>query len=212
VGLFPAQLADQLRDRLSLGRAIETGTYKGDGTRALAAQFASVVSIEIDPRLAEGAQRALADVSNVRVVNGNSREELPLLIEPAVPTLYWLDGHWSGAATGGREEECPVLAELTATGSGHPNDCILIDDARLFLAPPGPPYDPRLWPTFMQLYDRARADRPGHHITVLHDIVIVVPQEAKAVVDAFASTRVSTGRIAFARRALRRVQSRALGR
>jgi hypothetical protein len=212
VGCFPVQLARSLRDRLSLDRAIETGTYKGDGLRELASLFPEAISIEISKPLAAAARGSLARVSNAKVIDGNSREELPRLVDPAHPTLYWLDGHYSGFSTGGQEDECPVLGELVATAAGHPDDCILIDDARLFLATPPAPHDPAMWPTFAQIFETLRADRPTHYITMLHDIVIAIPEVAKPDADAFARARVSQGNVAFARRALRRSIRRTLSR
>lgn len=212
MGIFPAELAAQLRDRLGLVRAIETGAYKGDGLRALGLLFPAATSIEISADLAEVARRTTASLPNTEVVLGNSSQQLPRLVDGERPTLYWLDGHWSGGATGGRTDECPLLGELAATALGHPSDCILIDDARLFLAPPPPPHLPLRWPTFMQLYDTLRSDRPGHYITVAHDIVIAVPGEAKSVIDDFARTRVASGRLPFARRALARTLRSRLGR
>ncbi len=208
MGVFPAQLAEGLRDALGLERAIETGAYRGDGARALAAIFGSVTSIEIDARLATAARIATADLANAEIVCGDSASELVALIDPGRPTLYWLDGHWSGGATGGKEAECPVMVELSATAAGNERDCILIDDARLFLGPPPPPHDPAAWPTFMEVYDTLRKDRPGHYITVQHDIVIAVPAEAQPLVDAFALARPPAGRLAFPVRALRRLRAR----
>jgi hypothetical protein len=204
MGLFPTQLAEGLRDRLGLERAVETGTYRGDGLRTMASLFPEAISIEISSELAESATRATSSLPNARVVLGDSSLELPRLVDAAIPTLYWLDGHWSAGTTGGQEKECPVLSELDATTPGNTSDCVLIDDARLFLAAPPPPHNPALWPTFQQIYDLLHADRPEHYITVLHDIVIAVPYEAKPLVDAFARQKVSHGRVAFGRRALSR--------
>jgi hypothetical protein len=49
------------------------------------------------------------------------------------PTLFWLDGHWSGGITAKGEKETPIVAECEAVLS-HPvrGHVILIDDARCF--------------------------------------------------------------------------------
>ena len=153
MGVLPEQLAASLRDRLSLVRAIETGTYRGRGTRLLGSLFAEVITIEVAPALAQAAKMSLTNIAGVTVQEGSSRYILPNLIDPSKPTLYWLDGHWSGGVTGGAEDECPVLAELSAIAGGHPDDCILIDDARLFLAPPPPPHRPEDWPRYREIED-----------------------------------------------------------
>lgn len=185
MGSLPPDLAAELRDRLGLTRAIETGTFLGGGTRLLAGLFPTVVTIELAEPLAARARSELADLPGVTVRQGNSRTILPGLVDPAQPTLYWLDGHWSGGETAGSDDECPVMDEVAAVAAGNGADCILIDDARLFAASPPPPHDPAAWPTLFELFDALRQARPGHHVTVLRDLVIAVPAEARDLVDRF---------------------------
>jgi hypothetical protein len=192
VGGVPEELAHELRDRLGLRRAIETGTYGGGGTRTLAGMFETVVTIELSHELHVRAREALADLANVTLLEGDSRELLAPLAEEPVPTLYWLDGHWSGGPTAGVEAECPLLDEIAAIGAGHRDDCLLIDDARLFAAAPPPPHDPAQWPTLVEVFDALRATRPDHHVTVLHDLVIAVPGSAKEAVDDFGRRPLAT--------------------
>lgn len=186
MGVLPQRLAEGLRDRLGLTRAIETGTYRGAGTRRLAAIFPSVVTIEVSAELARAAASALAAQPAIEVRHGSSREVLASLVDPEQATLYWLDGHWSGGVTGGEDDECPVLDELRAISVGHPDDVVLIDDARLFLAPPPQPHDPSQWPNVAQLVDALVRSKPGHDVIVAHDIVVAVPARAADLAAAFA--------------------------
>jgi hypothetical protein len=183
MGGIPIELAAALRDGLGLERAIETGTYHGGTARLLAGAFPSVTTIELSPELHEDARERLADVPAVLCVQGDSSEVLRDLVDPSIPTLYWLDGHWSGGPTAGAESECPVLAEIQHIGRGHPDDCLLIDDARLFIASPPPPHDPAQWPSLVELFDVIRESRPDVHVTVVADVVIAVPARAKPLVD-----------------------------
>jgi hypothetical protein len=199
--VVPQELARALRDRLGLVRAIETGTYRGRGTRLLAEVFRSVVTIEVSPTLARAAAASLGKLPHVRVEQGSSRDVLPLLVDAAQPTLYWLDGHWSGGATGGADDECPVLAEIDAIAKGHADDCILIDDARLFLAPPPPPHHADQWPTYREIEDAVRATRPDHHVIVAHDVVVAVPSAAADIAAEFAGHK-APRRISLLRRAV----------
>jgi hypothetical protein len=201
--VVPQELARQLRDRVGLTRAIETGTYRGRGTRLLADVFPRVITIEVAPHLAHAAARALSNLPGVEVREGSSRDVLPSLINPDEPTLYWLDGHWSGGETGGAADQCPVLGELEAIGPGHPDDCILIDDARLFLAPPPPPHRREQWPTYREIEDSIVARRPGHRTIVAHDVIVAVPARAFEIAAAFAFGRPPRGISGF-RRALDR--------
>jgi len=171
-------LAAELRDRLALERAVETGTFQGGGARALAGMFPTVVTVELSDRYFEAAVAELAALPNVTVEHGSSPAVLSTL--PPAPTLYWLDAHWSGLDTAGSDHPCPVLDEIVSIPS-HPADCLLIDDARLFAATS----EPDRWPTLVDVIDALRRARPASHVTVLHDLIICVPTEAKDLVDEF---------------------------
>jgi hypothetical protein len=185
MGSVPGGLAGELKETLGLRRAVETGTYRGGSARLLAEIFDDVVTIELSEHLHHAVTRELAGLGNVKALQGDSRVELGPLAAEGVPTLYWLDGHWSGGNTAGSAHECPVLDELAAIGGGHADDCVLIDDARLFAAAPPPPHDPGQWPTLMEVLDALQLHRPEHHLTMLHDLVIAVPRAARPAVDSF---------------------------
>jgi|SRR5215204_3865896 len=140
MGSVPEEVATELRDRLALVRGVDTGTYHGYGARRLARIFDHAVTIELSEPLWRQARSRYGDVSNLDFLRGHSL--LPEIVDEALPTFYFLDGHWSGGPTAGETDECPVLAEVAAIGAGHEKDCIAIDDARLFAAAPPPPHDP----------------------------------------------------------------------
>jgi predicted O-methyltransferase YrrM len=185
MGGVPDKLGVALRDALGLTRAVETGTYRGGGTRQLAHIFETVVTVELSPELHASASAAMADLPHVTALCGNSADVLPGLTDAGAPTLWFLDGHWSGGPTAGEDAECPVLEEIAALRPGRVDDCVLIDDARLFAAPPPPPHDPDQWPTLLEVFDALRAAREDQHITMLDDLVIAVPRRAKPAVDRF---------------------------
>lgn len=185
MGTIDLQLATELRDQLGLERAIETGTYKGITARALSSVFGSVVTIELSRPLHERAVANLRDLPTVEAVHGHSAAVLQTLAGSDTPTLYFLDGHWSGGATEGSADECPVLDELAAIGAGNEDDCVVIDDARLFTSAPPPPHDPAQWPQIVEVFDAIRTHRPEHTVTLLSDQVIAVPQRARLVLDAY---------------------------
>jgi hypothetical protein len=187
VGSFPRQLALDLRDRLALLRVIETGTYVGDTARALAGMFEEVVTIERSDHYYNRARDRLEGLSNVTLIHGHSGEQLAAVAGDPGPTLYWLDAHWSGGDTAGSDDPVPLLHELDAIGGGDPRDCIVIDDAREFATSP----DPR-WPSLPDVLDKVRARRPDDHVTVIHDLIISVPQEAKDIVDEFGRAHIWT--------------------
>jgi hypothetical protein len=171
---LPEQLAAQLAQKHGIRRAVETGTLRGDGTQRLSRHFDKVETIELSRRYATRAKIRFALNPRITVRHGDSAH----LLRPATePTLYWLDGHWSGGATAGVERECPVLDEIRATSPGQDQDCYLIDDARLFVTPPPPPHKQEHWPTFDEISEVVAAVRPQHVISVVGDVIVVAPGE-----------------------------------
>ena len=171
----PEDLAAALGAEHAIDRAVETGTWRGDGARTLARHFDRVETIELSRRLALRAKLRFALNPRITVRHGDSGR----LLAPAnEATLYWLDGHWSGRGTAGAAAECPLLEELRATSPGHPSDCYLIDDARFFLKPPPPPHDAGQWPTFDEIREVVRDLRPNHAVNVIGDVIVVAPREA----------------------------------
>jgi hypothetical protein len=182
MGTVPVDLARRLRDELGLVRGVETGTYLGDGSRLLASVFGEVVTIELSRDLAAQAARNLADCGVPRIVVGDSRDALPALVNMSKPTFWFLDGHYSGADTAGQDRQCPVLAEIAALASGHPDDCVVIDDARLFLDPNVAAMsglNPAQWPPMTAVALALQEARPGSRVTVVDDQVICIPARAE---------------------------------
>lgn len=186
VGSVDIKLAKDLAASAGLQRVIETGTYHGRTARLLAEVFPEVITIERDAALHRDARRRLADLVSVTAVQGHSVARLAELADHSKPTLFFLDGHWSGADTAGEEDECPVLAELGTIGAGNATDCFIIDDARLFTSAPPPPHRPEQWPTIAEVFDAVRMGHPEHFVTLLNDQVLAVPQAGRSAVDSYA--------------------------
>ena len=155
----------------------------------LAEIFPQVITIELSDELYRGASAELAALPNIRLFHGDSRELLRDVLTPAAPTFYWLDGHWSGGSTAGEQAECPLLAELDAISGGHPNDAIVVDDARFITASPPPPHNADAWPTLLDVIDALRTPTSQRHITLLDDLVIAVPRQARPLVEDYARSR-----------------------
>lgn len=113
---------------------VETGTYQGETSRAVAPLFFEVYTIEVDLDLYEKALSSFTN-TNVTVLKGDSVIVLKTLL-PAIEknTIFWLDGHYSGYGTGKGEQEFPLLKECTIIDNEFKGQeaLILIDDIRLF--------------------------------------------------------------------------------
>ncbi len=112
---------------------IETGTYFGDTTWAMRKFFKKLYSIELSEELFKKAEKRFEKFDNIEILHGDSSEVLSkVLPQVKEPTLFWLDGHYSGGVTAKGDKECPILEELDAILSSNFEHIILIDDARLF--------------------------------------------------------------------------------
>jgi len=113
---------------------IETGTYLGDTLGYIANSGVQCISIELSQELYEAACKRFKTYKNVGLVQGDSGQRLPELLNAInKKSLFWLDGHYSSGVTARAETYTPVSAELKAI-LRHPikQHVILIDDARCF--------------------------------------------------------------------------------
>jgi len=118
----------------NLNVVIETGTFLGDTANFLAARGYSVITVEIEPRIAAWARARFDGVANVRVVEGDSGLLMTgLIADLDQPALFYLDGHYSGGETGKGQHETPVVKEVEVILRDAPSGSfVIIDDARCF--------------------------------------------------------------------------------
>jgi hypothetical protein len=155
--------------RFGLRVLVETGTYLGDTVAANLEVFGRIYSIELSDELYENAVTRFRRCRHVKLLHGNSGEMLPDVIqEIRVPTLFWLDGHYSGYNTAKGPTETPIYEELRAI-FGHPsrNHVILIDDARCFTGKDD-------YPTLPELRQIIRECDADASFDVEHDIIRIV--------------------------------------
>lgn len=121
---------------------IETGTYLGRSLDNVCGLFERAVSIELSTELHEAAREKFADRPHVTLLRGDSAQRIldARAVCEGLPTLYWLDAHWSAGNTARGDENTPILKELALiAGRVSANDIVLIDDMRYFITaiPPG---------------------------------------------------------------------------
>lgn len=114
---------------------VETGTYLGDTVHAMKDQFEKIYSIELSRELFEKATARFSAFSHITILEGDSGIVLnELLPKITKPTLFWLDGHFSGGVTAHGELSTPIFKEVEGILKHHiDNHVILVDDARLFI-------------------------------------------------------------------------------
>lgn len=174
-----ANLVQALQKAFALRTFVETGTFLGDSAAWASQRFERVYTIERAESLWQQAEQRLANLGNVTCLAGDSRQALHSIVTTGdSPTLFWLDAHWSGEQTYGESDECPLLGELEVILSSQLESFLLIDDARLFLAPPPLPHNAEGWPAIDQVVGVLA--NHGYYVVILEDVIVAVPQLARA--------------------------------
>jgi len=183
------RLVERLKQALPLSVLVETGTFKGDTVAALLPHVERAITIEQSEALWRESAARFAGDARVQVILGDSAAELARIM-PSIagrPALFWLDAHWCVADhTSGEHSQCPLLAEIAAIGRLDESSVVLIDDARLFLAPPPEPHDVTQWPSFDQIVRALRRLSEGHEVMVVNDVIAFFPPAARGAMTAFA--------------------------
>ena len=183
------RLVERLKQALPLSLLVETGTFKGDTVAALLPHVERVVTIEQSEALWRESAARFANDARVQVIHGDSGAELARVM-PSIAgqaALFWLDAHWCVADhTSGEHSQCPLLAEINAIGRLGESSVVLIDDARLFLAPPPEPHDVTQWPSFDAIVRALQKLSERHEVMVVNDVIAFFPPAARAAVTGFA--------------------------
>ena len=188
----PPELVAMLRDAFSLKTFIETGTYRGDTAIWGAGQFERVFTVEGSEQVFAFASSRLAPLTNVKPLLGDSRSVLPkILAELQEPAMLWLDAHFccGGPTYGGQGQECPLLEEIRVVQSSSRQHFVLIDDARLFLAPPPLPHRADQWPTIEQVLAAIHAGPHRFHVVIFEDVIVATPLAAKEMITRYCQQR-----------------------
>lgn len=177
-------LARRLATEGQLQEFVETGTHLGNALPWASRQFRKVWTIEINRAFIEQAKSTHRSFTNVTFIEGDSASELPKVVQQLEgPGLFWLDAHAGGGAYG-QEDNCPLLRELETVLASPHEHCIIVDDARAFLAPPPPPFDYRQWPSLDEIFE-VIVRRGGYHAVSIAEVLIIVPRRLRPVVAEF---------------------------
>ena len=171
------ELVQTLKQSLPVSTFVETGTFKGETTRSVVPFFDQIYTVELSPELMETTGAKLSEFDNVQMIHGSSPQVLSSLQSKLADksVVYWLDAHWCGATTAGKDNECPLLHEINALGQLNDQSVVLIDDARLFLAPPPYPHNPSHWPSLSEVVTSLQSISAVHHLCIVNDVFIFAP-------------------------------------
>ena len=182
----PEALVLFIRKNFNVGIFVETGTFKGETTRWAADHFERVITIELSKELFNRAVQKFQHQHNVDLKFGDSSQELPKIIsEIGRSAVFWLDAHHCCSMnTAGKGVMAPILCEIDAITASSHDHFILIDDARLFLAPPPDPHLLNEYPEINVLL-KALNERKNHYVVIYDDVIICVPDSAREKISAF---------------------------
>jgi glycosyltransferase involved in cell wall biosynthesis len=181
------RLARLLQETLRFEVFVETGTGYGDTVAAVRPLFSEIHTIEQDESLHAAATRRFLGDAAVHVHLGDSGRVLPRIVPhlESRAVLYWLDAHATGEAPVDGPE-CPLVAELAAISTLGERSVIVIDDARLFLAPPPAPRRPDAWPSLATVLTHLGCLSSAHEPIVIDDAFVFVPASVRGAVRDFA--------------------------
>jgi tetratricopeptide (TPR) repeat protein len=171
----PPGLSNFLKAALNFTIFVETGTFHGDTANWACGIFDEVYSIELSPELHRRAALRLQQHGNLVLLQGDTGIHLANLIgRLKQPALFWLDAHWSLGETAGENDPCPLLRELDIILRSSLPHMLLIDDARLFCAPPALPHPASSWPSLPAL-TRYLEKLDRSEFFLFEDVLIVPP-------------------------------------
>jgi len=148
---------------------VETGTFLGDTPWAFRKFFKEIFTIELSETLAKLARNRFAKFDHIQVLQGDSGSVLPGLVPRLrAPTLFWLDGHYSGGLTAQGFMNSPIVDEVNAIADlCRQRFLILIDDARFFGQEPG-------YPSLDEFIPLLEKILPNHSVAVSNDVISAV--------------------------------------
>ena len=170
---IPLEDAVYLKNKMQLDVAVEGGTYLGGTAISLSRIFRQVYTIENSDQMYEKAIENVSSIRNIQPLKGDTRSHLPEIVHSENKILFWLDAHWSGGETYGKLDECPLIEELRIIFESRITCAILIDDARLFMAPPPKPHNEKAWPSCADI----SAVIPGDwDLIIYNDVIYLTPK------------------------------------
>ena len=183
------RLVEFFTERLSIDSFVETGTYRGDAIQVVKPYFKQCFSIEFSEEYYVHAAARFQNDPSVTVLKGDSGIVLAEVVKGIAEKsiLFWLDAHWcADENTTGEMSNCPLLSELGSIDRLSEKSVILIDDARLFLCPPGKPHDYSQWPDLNEVLAALVKLSDRHKLMIINDVMVFYPENLNSDLQQFA--------------------------
>jgi glycosyltransferase involved in cell wall biosynthesis len=182
-------LVKQLKKVIPLDIFVETGTFEGDTIEYVKDVFNEIHSVELSESYYNKVKDRFNSTLKVNLYLDSSENFLkkirPTLKDKSV--LYWLDAHWCVAdKTAGEKSQCPLLDELKSIEKLNSTSIVIIDDARLFIAPPPYPHEITQWPDYNSIMELFAKLSHMHETMVLNDTIIYYPRTISSTIKEYA--------------------------
>jgi len=176
----PRDLVLWLSKTFQINTFVETGTNRAETTVWASEHFERVFTVEGYEPLYLKAVENFGHRSNIKFLKGDSRDHIKTIVSSLTePAIFWLDAHWCGEHTFGKSDECPVVGELEELNRTTMPHMVLIDDARLFLAPPPAPHEASHWPNISEVCHLLTSHGLNRYVAIHEDVIVGVPDAAK---------------------------------
>ncbi len=129
-------------------------------------------------------------LEHVIIDSGSVDESVKIIKQLYELAVFWLDAHHCSLNTAGKGSRAPVLEEINAIGLSAYDNFILIDDARLFLAPPPDPHLLDEYPDIYTLLEQLNRHKK-HYILIYDDVIICVPESARKIISGFCKKEIT---------------------
>ena len=206
----PQDIVLYLNETFNVRYFVETGTFEG-GTAHWASQFfKKVTTIEYSETYFKKAKERFKDIDNIELVFGDSRNQLPIILEKLnEQALFWLDAHWCSLGSYGENDQCPLIQELELISQSSHNHFVLIDDARLFMAPPPLPNSMQYYPDLIEVVNALTNSKPSY-VTIYNDVIISVPDNVRGMFSSFLQEKTTNNQQGYGKQ-LKSKKSRGVG-
>lgn len=185
------QFVKCLKKSLPLSVFVETGTFEGDSIANVLNEFDQLITIERSEVLWNKVVERFNNIPKVNAFLGNSPEILERVRDglDGASVLFWLDAHWCTADnTFGVYSQCPLLEEIRAINKLNEQSVLMIDDARLFLAPPSYPHEVSQWPVLDEVLKALDGISNQHAVMILNDVIVYFPKSCRNSINEYART------------------------
>jgi glycosyltransferase involved in cell wall biosynthesis len=183
------KLVKQLKKVIPLDVFVETGTFEGDTIEYVKSEFGEIHSVELSEAYYNKVSDRFKSYSTVKLYLDSSEIFLKKIrsVLKDRSVLYWLDAHWCVAdKTAGEKSQCPLLEELKSIEKLNSKSIVIIDDARLFIAPPPYPHEITQWPDYNSIMEQFGKLSDSHETIILNDTIIYYPHAIRYTIKEYA--------------------------